>query len=40
MAYTIDRPTPAQNLAKVTPDEMRALLKPLIDEGFQVQIKG
>ena len=40
MAYTIDRPTPAQNLAKVTPDEMRILLKPLIDEGFQVQIKG
>lgn len=40
MAYTIDRPTPAQNLAKVTPDEMRTLLKPLIDEGFAVQIKG
>jgi wyosine [tRNA(Phe)-imidazoG37] synthetase (radical SAM superfamily) len=40
MAYTIDRPTPAQNLAKVTPDEMCILLKPLIDEGFQVQIKG
>ncbi|MBO7489261.1 MAG: radical SAM protein [Bacteroidales bacterium] len=40
MAYTIDRPTPAQNLTKVTPDEMRSLLQPLIDEGFQVQIKG
>ena len=40
MAYTIDRPTPAQNLTKVTPDEMRTLLQPLIDEGFQVQIKG
>lgn len=40
MAYTIDRPTPAQNLSKVSPDEMRSLLKPLIDEGFQVQIKG
>lgn len=40
MAYTIDRPTPAQNLQKVSPDEMRALLKPLIDEGFLVQIKG
>ena len=40
MAYTIDRPTPAQNLQKVTPDEMRTLLKPLIDEGFAVQIKG
>ena len=40
MAYTIDRPTPAQNLQKVTPDEMRTLLKPLIDEDFAVQIKG
>ena len=40
MAYTIDRPTPAQNLAKVSPDEMRSLLQPLIDEGFKVQIKG
>lgn len=40
MAYTIDRPTPANNLTKVTPDEMRMLLKPLIDEGFAVQIKG
>ena len=40
MAYTIDRPTPAQNLQKVTPDEMRTLLKPIIDEGFEVQIKG
>ena len=40
MAYTIDRPTPAQNLTKVTPDEMRTLLQPLFDEGFLVQIKG
>ena len=40
MAYTIDRPTPAQDLQKVSPDEMRTLLQPLIDEGFQVQIKG
>ena len=40
MAYTIDRPTPAQNLTKLTPEEMRSLLQPLFDEGFQVQIKG
>ena len=40
MAYTIDRPTPAEGLAKVTPDEMRQLLQPLVDEGFRVQIKG
>lgn len=40
MAYTIDRPTPAQNLEKLTSDEMRSLLQPLITEGFQIQIKG
>ena len=40
MAYTIDRPTPAQNLSKVSPEEMNTLLKPLISEGFMVQIKG
>ncbi|MBP5547657.1 MAG: radical SAM protein [Bacteroidales bacterium] len=40
MAYTIDRPTPAQNLSKLSPDEMHSILQPLIDEGFQVQIKG
>ena len=40
MAYTIDRPTPAQGLSKITPDEVRTLLQPLVDEGFQVQIKG
>lgn len=40
MAYTIDRPTPAQGLRKVTADEMRVLLAPLFDEGFTVQIKG
>ncbi len=40
MAYTIDRPTPAHNLSKITPEEMRRLLQPLIDEGFVVQIKG
>ena len=40
MAYTIDRPTPAQNLSKISPDEMRSLLQPIISEGFQVQIKG
>ena len=40
MAYTIDRPTPAQNLSKVTPEEMQTILQPLINEGFKVQIKG
>lgn len=40
MVYTIDRPTPEEGLQKFTVDEMRALVQPLIDEGFAVQIKG
>ena len=40
MVYTIDRPTPMMGLQKFTPDEMRALVKPLLDEGFSIQIKG
>ena len=40
MVYTIDRETPMKGLEKYTPDEMRALVRPLIDEGYQVQIKG
>ena len=40
MAYTIDRPTPEEGLQKFTVEEMRAFLKPLIDEGFNLQIKG
>lgn len=40
MVYTIDRPTPAQGLVKFTVEEMTALVKPLLDEGFKIQIKG
>ena len=40
MAYTIDRPTPEEGLQKFTVEEMRVFLKPLIDEGFNLQIKG
>ena len=40
MVYTIDRPTPEEGLKKFTVDEMRALVQPLIDEGFAIQIKG
>ncbi|MBQ6955539.1 MAG: radical SAM protein [Bacteroidales bacterium] len=40
MAYTIDRPTPANNLQKISPEEMRSILQPIISEGFHVQIKG
>lgn len=40
MVYTIDRETPKKGLKKFTVDEMTALVKPLIDEGFDIQIKG
>ena len=40
MVYTIDRPTPQAGLVPFTVDEMRALVKPLLDEGFTIQIKG
>jgi wyosine [tRNA(Phe)-imidazoG37] synthetase (radical SAM superfamily) len=40
MVYTIDRPTPAAGLEKFSVEQMRALVQPLIDEGFNIDIKG
>ena len=40
MVYTIDRETPMSGLKKYTAEEMRRLVQPLIDEGFNIQIKG
>ncbi|MCQ2174621.1 MAG: radical SAM protein [Bacteroidales bacterium] len=40
MVYTIDRPTPMEGLLKFTEEQMRAMVRPLLDEGFNVQIKG
>ena len=40
MVYTVDRETPQKGLEKYTVDEMRALVRPLIEEGYQLQIKG
>ncbi len=40
MVYTIDRPTPEEGLQKFTVEEMSALVKPLLNEGFTIQIKG
>ncbi len=41
MVYTIDRATPMQGLVKFTPQEMKSLVQPIIDEGVtEVQIKG
>lgn len=41
MVYTIDRATPMQGLQKFSPQEMKNLVQPIINEGFtKVQIKG
>ena len=40
MVYTLDRPTPSEGLVKFSVDEMTALVRPLLDEGFKIQIKG
>lgn len=40
MVYTIDRPTPQDGLEKFSEESMRALVEPLVREGFKIQIKG
>lgn len=40
MVYTIDRETPDKSLGKYTVEEMTAMVLPLIDEGFKIQIRG
>lgn len=40
MVYTIDRETPDKSLGKYTVEEMRAMVAPLIDEGYRIQIRG
>ena len=40
MVYTIDRPTPEEGLQKFSVEEMSALVQPLTDEGFNIQIRG
>ena len=40
MVYTIDRETPQKGLVKFTAGEMRDLVRPLVEEGFQVQVRG
>lgn len=39
MVYTIDRPTPEEGLGKFSAQRMRELVQPLIDEGFDIDIK-
>lgn len=40
MVYTIDRPTPEADLTKFTPEQMKTFVQPLLDEGYNIQIKG
>ena len=40
MVYTIDRPTPKAGLQKFTAEQMRELVRPLVEEGFDIQIKA
>lgn len=40
MVYTIDRPTPAHDLEKLTVEEMTKFVSPLEREGFAIQIRG
>ena len=40
MVYTIDRPTPAEGLQPYTQAELTKLTAPLVEEGFNLQIRG
>ena len=40
MVYTIDRETPDKSLGRYTIEEMTAMVQPLIDEGFKIQVRG
>ncbi len=40
MVYTVDRPAPMPGLCIYTEEEMRSMVRPLIEEGFDIQIKG
>lgn len=40
MVYTIDRQTPDGSLEKYTVQEMEDFVRPLVEEGFDVQIRG
>ena len=40
MVYTIDRETPDKALGKYTVEQMAEMVRPLMDEGFEIQIRG
>lgn len=40
MIYTIDRETPDKTLQKYSVEEMTSFVQPLLDEGYDIQIRG
>lgn len=40
MVYTIERPTPTSDIERITEEEMTEAVKPLVDLGFDVQVRG
>ena len=40
MVYTIARETPMKGLSPYSAEEMKTLVKPLLDEGFRIKISG
>lgn len=40
MVYTIDRETPQKGLEKFSVERMAALVRPLVEEGYLIQIRG
>lgn len=40
MIYTVDRETPEKGIEKFTEEEMKELVKPLIQEKFNIRING
>ena len=40
MFYTVARPTPLEGVEKIAADQIKELVKPLFDEGFEIQING
>ena len=40
MVYTIDRETPMKGLGKYSEQEMKDMLTPLLEEGFNIMIRG
>ena len=40
MVYTIDRPVPEDGLHKFSEEQMRSFVRPLLEEGYNIQIKA